>query len=110
MTTEAMDWEAAMTVARRSAEKAATLGERTIGGVAEMLYRQSRHSSDLAAARKTLAQIDARLSSLIEESRATRSALAQLSRSQSPRPRLRPSLALTVALAALVASVVSSWS
>lgn len=110
MTTEAMDWEAAMRAARQSAEKAATLGERTVGGVAEMLHHQSRHSSDLAAATKTLAQIDARLSSLIEESRATRSALVQLSRAQPPRPRLLPSLALSVALAALVASVVSSWS
>ena len=84
--------------------------ERSVGGVAEMLHRQSRHSSDLAAATKALAQIDARLSSLIEESRATRSALAQLSRSQPPRPRLWPSLALSVVLAALVASAVCSWS
>ena len=110
MTTEAMDWEAAMTAARRGAEKAATLGERSVGGVAEVLHRQSRHSSDLAAAIKALAQIDARLSSLTEESRATRQALAQLSRSQPPCPRLWPSLALSVALAALVASVVSSLS
>lgn len=111
MTTEAMDWEAAMTTARRSAEKAATLGERTVGGVAEMLHGQRRHSSDLAAALRTLEQIDARLSSLIEESRATRSAVVQLSRRPpAPRPRLWPSLALSVALAALVASVVSSLS
>lgn len=111
MTTEVMDWEAAMKATRLSAEKAATLAERTVGGVAEMLHRQSRHSSDLAATTKTLAQIDASLSSLIEESRATRSALVELSRSPSAsRPRLWPSLALSVALAALVASVVSSWS
>lgn len=110
MTTEAMDWEAAMKAARQSAEKAATLGERTVGGVAEMLHRQSRHSSGLAAATQMLAQIDARLSSLIEESRATRNALVQLSRRpQPPRPRLWPSLALSGALAALVASVVSGW-
>lgn len=108
MKTEAMDWEAAMTAARRSAEKVATLGERTVGGVAEMLHRQSRHSSDLAATTKMLEQIDARLSSLIEESRATRTALVQLSPTQPPRPR--PSLALSVALVALLASVVCLWS
>lgn len=78
MTTETMDWEAAMKAARQSAEKAATLGERTMGGVAEVLHRHSRHCLELAAATKALAQTDACLSSLIEESRATRSALAQL--------------------------------
>jgi hypothetical protein len=109
MTTEGMDWEAAMKTARRSAEKAATLGERTVGGVAEMLHRQNRLSADLAAATKTLAQIDARLSSLIEESRTTRGALAHLSRSQAPRSRQWPSLALSVPLAVLIASVVSLW-
>jgi hypothetical protein len=73
-----MDWEAAMTAARRSAEKAATLGERSVGGVAEMLHRQNRHSSDLAAATKTLAHNDARLSLLIEDGREIRSAIVNL--------------------------------
>jgi hypothetical protein len=45
-----------------------------------MLHRQSRQFSELAAATKTLAQTVDRLLMLIEESRATRSAHGQLSR------------------------------
>jgi hypothetical protein len=55
-----MDW-AAMTAVCRIAEKAATLSERTVGGVAEMLQRQHRHSSDLSGVTKVLAVMDARL-------------------------------------------------
>lgn len=64
MTTETMDWAAAMTAACKSAEKAATLSERTVGGVAEMLRRQVRHSSDLTATMKKPTEMDARLSPL----------------------------------------------
>src|SRR5690625_2923988 len=107
MTAEAIDWAAAMTATQQSAEKAAALTERTIGGVAELLQQQSRHSSALSDATKRMATMEAQLGSLIEQERATRATITYHSRSPVLRANLAPLLALSAAVGALVASVVS---
>lgn len=54
---ETIDWEAAMANAERSAKAAARSAERTVGGVAQVLEEQRRHSSALTEIRKGLQDV-----------------------------------------------------
>ncbi len=54
---ETIDWEEMMASAERSAKTAARLTERSIGGVAQVIETQRRHSSELAEIKQSLAEI-----------------------------------------------------
>ena len=56
---EQIDWEDMMTKAERSATAASTNAERAVGGVAEMLAEQRRHSQALRQLRDGLAKLAA---------------------------------------------------
>ncbi|WP_229582882.1 hypothetical protein [Paracoccus sp. S-4012] len=74
MATNPMDWEAAMTATRTSAEKAALYADRTVGGVAQMLDQQRRLSSLMADLTKAQTKAESRLSELLERTRTVQAA------------------------------------
>ena len=54
---QSIDWEEMMVSAERSAKAAARHSERSIGGVAQVIETQRRHSSELAGIRKSLVEV-----------------------------------------------------
>lgn len=54
---QTIDWEEMMVSTERSAKAAARQAERSIGGVAQAIETQRRHSSELTEIRKSLAEI-----------------------------------------------------
>ena len=59
MSSSPIDWEQAMTDTEASARAAARLSERTVGGVAQVIETQDRHSRRLDEIAKTLRQMSA---------------------------------------------------